>query len=198
MTRNPDRPKILYVDDQIGNLTVFRASLRRFADIHTVSSGAEALARLAEEEFPIVISDQRMAGLSGTELLGEVRRLYPDTIRILLTAYADFNAIVSAINEGRIARFVRKPWNREEMCAILDDANQLYQKNKENRLLNKKIADRVALADYGEGALGMLEALKEEAQRMVELSPVRAHRLVELVRRLETMAEVMSLEAAAK
>ncbi len=130
-----DLPKVLYVDDQVGNLTVFRASLRRFADIRTARSGAEALEILEQECFPIIISDQRMDGMSGSELLAEVRRRHPDTVRMLLTAHTDFNAVVEAVNEGRITRFVGKPWKREEMRAILSDAHELYWSAHEKQAL---------------------------------------------------------------
>lgn len=186
--KTKDRPKILYVDDQLGNLTVFRASLRRFADIHTARSGAEALERLAEEQFAIVISDQRMEGLSGVELLSEVRRLYPDTVRILLTAYTDFNAVVNAINDGRIARFVRKPWNREEMFAILDDAYQIYQQRVEVRVLNEQMADQRALASYGAESLRLLDTLSDEASRIAAENPERARALLDVVAQLGALA----------
>jgi response regulator RpfG family c-di-GMP phosphodiesterase len=192
------RPRILYVDDQLGNLTVFRASMRRIAEIHTARSGAEALERLAQEEFSIVISDQRMEGLSGSELLGEVHRLYPDTVRILLTAYSDFNAIVSAINVGRIARFVRKPWNREEMRTILNDGCQIYESRRRDRVLSEQVASRMALADFGEQALLLLETLKTEAHHMASLSPDKGQRLIELVGELENMAPTVVQQQAAK
>ena len=128
-----ERPRVLYVDDQVGNLTVFRASLRAAADICTAGSGQEALAMMAEAPYPIVISDQRMDGMTGSELLTQIRKRYPSTVRILLTAYSDFNALTEAINEGRIARFVRKPWNREEMFAIIQDAWTLHQQVRQRR-----------------------------------------------------------------
>jgi len=159
MAFKPPRPRVLYVDDQVGNLTVFRASVRRFADVKTVSSGEEALKLLETEEFPIVISDQRMAGLSGTELLIQVRKMYPDSIRILLTAHSDFSAVIDAINEGQIARFVKKPWNRDEMRAILEDANALYWKTRENKALTEQFVQQARLAAVGQMTAGFAHEL---------------------------------------
>ena len=158
-TVTPPRPSVLYVDDQVGNLTTFRANFRRYADIKTATSGEEALQLLETEEFPIVISDQRMEGLSGTELLTRVRQRYPDSIRILLTAHSDFSAVVDAINEGQIARFVRKPWDREEMRVILEDASRLYWKTRENRALTQQFVQQARLAVVGQSVARLSEEL---------------------------------------
>jgi len=160
------RPKVLYVDDQVGNLTVFRASVRRYADVKTVTSGEEALKLLETEEFPIIISDQRMEGLSGTELLIQVRKLYPDSIRILLTAHSDFSAVIDAINEGQIARFVKKPWNRDEMRAILEDANALYWKTRENKALTEQFVQQARLAAVGQMAVLLSSDLAQQVGKL--------------------------------
>jgi response regulator RpfG family c-di-GMP phosphodiesterase len=162
----PSRPKVLYVDDQIGNLTVFRACLRRFAEVRTASSGAEALEILAEEHFPIIISDQRMDGMSGSELLAEVRRLYPDTVRMLLTAHTDFNAVVEAVNQGRIARFVGKPWKREEMQAILADAHELYWSAHERKVLREESEALEPYARLGHRTVEELPGLQSDSEEI--------------------------------
>lgn len=158
-TTRDRRPKVLYVDDQLGNLTVFKASMRKFADIQTATSGEEALEILETEGFPIVISDQRMDGMSGSEFLAEVRKRYPDSIRILLTAYTDFNALADAINDGAIARFVRKPWERDEMREILVNSSRLYWKSKENRALIQQLMHKARLAAVGQITSGLVHEL---------------------------------------
>ncbi len=160
------RPKVLYVDDQLGNLTVFRASMRRYADVRTATSGAEALEILKTEEFPIVISDQRMAGMTGSELLTEVCRMYPDSVRILLTAHADFDAVVAAVNEGQIARFIRKPWDRNEMRVILEDSTRLYWKTRENRALTEQFVQQARLAAVGQMTAGFAHELQDHAEQL--------------------------------
>lgn len=168
----PSRPKVLYVDDQIGNLTVFRACLRRFAEVRTASSGAEALEILAEEHFPIIISDQRMDGMSGSELLAEVRRRYPDTVRMLLTAHTDFNAVVEAVNQGRIARFVGKPWKREEMQAILADAHELYWSAHERKVLREESEALEPFARLGRRTVEELPGLEADSCTVVRIDEV--------------------------
>lgn len=146
--RATSRPKVLYVDDQVGNLTAFRASLRRHADVDTALSGEEGLEMLATCEYPVVISDQRMNGMTGSEFLSEVRRRSPDSVRILLTAYADFVAVVSAVNDGAISRFVQKPWDREEMKVILTHSAESFRNARATRELAGRITelDRLAMA----------------------------------------------------
>src|SRR5258706_7582694 len=128
----PARPRILYVDDQPGNLVVLKSSVKKYIDVVTANSGSEGLALLAKEEFPVVISDQKMHEMSGTQFLSEVRKQYPDTARMLLTAYTNFDDAVAAINEGQVMRFIHKPWERDDLVSALLNAAELYNKRKEN------------------------------------------------------------------
>ena len=109
--------RILCVDDE---QNVLRSLTRLFLDdpyeILTAASGAEGLLILDQTgTVPVVISDYRMPGMNGVEFLSEVRKWWPETVRIVLSGYADTGAIVSAINEGQIYRFVAKPWNEDEL-----------------------------------------------------------------------------------
>ncbi len=173
-TRDSRRPKVLYVDDQPGNLTVFRASMRRYADVRTAISGAEALEILRAEEFPIVISDQRMDGMTGSELLTEVCRMYPDSVRILLTAHADFEAVIAAVNEGRIARFIRKPWDRSEMRVVLEDSTRLYWKTRENHALTNQFVQQARLAAVGQMTAGFAHELANHVSRLQVIDHIMA------------------------
>lgn len=107
--------KILFVDDEQRVLTAMRAMFRRDYEVHLASSGAEALALLSEHEFDVVVSDQRMPGMTGVELLREARSLAPKSMRILLTGYADLTAIEAAINDSEVFRYLMKPCPREQL-----------------------------------------------------------------------------------
>ncbi len=161
-----DRPKVLYVDDQMGNLTVFRASMRRYAEIRTATSATEALQILDTEEFPIVISDQRMTGMSGSELLTRVRALHPDTVRILLTAHADFGSMIAALNEGRISRFIRKPWKRTEMQAVIAECAADHRALRERKALAAQFDDRAPMIALSMAAGGFAEELNGHVQML--------------------------------
>jgi signal transduction histidine kinase len=153
------RPKVLYVDDQAGNLVVFKASLQKYADIKTTTSTDEALKILAQEEYPIVISDQRMEPMNGAYFLSEVRKLRPDTMRILMTAYTDFDDAVAAINEGQVMRFVTKPWDPHDLATVLINATELYWTTKENRYLSEQLLHKERLAAIGQVTSGVVHEL---------------------------------------
>jgi len=118
----PKLPSVLFVDDEERVLNALRALARRSFEVETASGGAQALARLRERRFHVLVSDQRMPGMSGVELLREARALAPDTVRLLLTGYADLAAIVGSVNEGEVFRYVSKPWQDAELAATLAEA----------------------------------------------------------------------------
>lgn len=160
------RPVVLYVDDQEGNLRVFRANMRRIATVHTASSGAEGLALLEQTPCPIVISDQRMDGMTGSEFLRQVRERWPDTVRFLLTAHADFNAVVEAINGGQIAGFVRKPWKREELGQLIRQANEDYWAAREEQALSSAFIKKARVAALGKMTAGFAHELGNLGEKL--------------------------------
>ena len=112
-------PIILYVDDERANRVVFEQSFRTRYTIRCASGGEEALAVLREQPVAVLITDQRMPGMSGHELLEKARARYPDVIRVVITAYDDVDPILHAVNEGLVARYLVKPWDRAELDQIL-------------------------------------------------------------------------------
>ncbi|MDR3579561.1 MAG: response regulator [Oryzomonas sp.] len=132
-----DKTRILCVDDE---RNVLRSLERIFIDddyeILTASSAEEGLRMLENNgPFQVVISDYRMPAMDGVEFLKEVYRRWPDTVRIVLSGYADTAAIVSAINEGRIYKFIPKPWNDHELRVTVANAVERYALQKSNREL---------------------------------------------------------------
>lgn len=113
---------ILVVDDEVGILKSMKRMLRGEKYRTYISSDArEALALLKEESIDIIISDQRMPGMTGTEFLSIVKKEHPDIIRILFSGYLEFESLISAINEASIKKFVAKPWNSDELLGLLDE-----------------------------------------------------------------------------
>jgi signal transduction histidine kinase len=138
---------ILYVDDEIENLVVFEATFEDHFNIVTATSGAEALQLLDERAFPVVIADQRMPKMSGTELFEIMRRRYPHTKRIMLTGYADPKAMLSAINQGQVFYFIKKPWEQDMVFSIVVRAIEAFDLSISNIMLQDRLvaADRCAL-----------------------------------------------------
>jgi len=117
-----ERPKILYVDDERANLVAFRAMLRDTYDVLIAGSAAEGHERLRSDDVLVVVSDQRMPGQTGSEFLERVSADYPDTVRIILTGYSDIDAVIDAVNRGKIFYYFKKPWAETEVRMILRNA----------------------------------------------------------------------------
>lgn len=130
--------KLLYIDDEVDNILAFKAVFRRDYDISTAESGAEGLKIMQEESFHLVISDQRMPKMSGVEFFTQIKDIYPDTIRMVLTGYSDMQAIIDSINKGSIYYYISKPWNAGELKVIIENALEAYELRARNRELEKE------------------------------------------------------------
>ncbi len=137
------KPKynILYVDDEKHNLSTFRVAFRRFYNVFVALNAFEGLDILKENEIHVIISDQRMDGMSGVEFFKRIKKSHPDGIRIILTGYSDMNIIVRAINECGIFRFMMKPWDEAEMDQTIKNAIELYELRKNNKNLIQQLSE---------------------------------------------------------
>ncbi len=132
---------ILFVDDERFALETFEAQFRDDFTIYTASNGNEALEILRDKEMGVMLTDQRMPGLTGVELLTQIKDLRPSTVRILITAYSDMDVVIEAINAGNVYRYVTKPYNEDELRATVRQAIETYYLVRErDRLEAEKIA----------------------------------------------------------
>jgi DNA-binding NtrC family response regulator len=115
----PAKARVLFVDDEPRVLTTMRMLFRSQYEVFVAESGDQALALLRTQPVEVIVSDQRMPGMTGIELLRAARDLNPCAMRILLTGYSDLNAIIGSINEGEIFRFVNKPWSNEDLSTTV-------------------------------------------------------------------------------
>ncbi|HEY9640887.1 MAG TPA: response regulator, partial [Coleofasciculaceae cyanobacterium] len=123
-----DKFKLMVVDDEADNLDLLYRTFRRDFEVYKAESGFKALQVLEQVgEMAIIISDQRMPRMSGTEFLGRTVDRFPDTIRILLTAYTDVEDLVGAINAGKVFKYITKPWNPAELQTIVQQAAETYR-----------------------------------------------------------------------
>ncbi len=118
---------VLFVDDEQRILTSLRSIFRREYNVFTALGGKEALEILANNTINVIVSDQRMPNMLGNELLAQVHKLYPQTMRLLLTGFMDKQAIIQTINEGEIYRFINKPWSNESIQAVIKEAAEASQ-----------------------------------------------------------------------
>ena len=120
--------KLLVVDDELDNLELLHRTFRRSYRVYRASSGQEALDCLQKNgEMAIIISDQRMPKMNGTEFLSLTTESYPDTIRIVLTGYTDVEDLVDAINSGKVFKYITKPWKPQELRQVVDEAAKTYR-----------------------------------------------------------------------
>ena len=158
------RYNILCVDDEEDNLLVFRSFFRKHYAVFTAKSGREALELLAQHPIDLIISDQRMPNMTGVDLLEQVRREQPDVVRIILTGYSDIQAVIEAINKGKVYHYATKPWDGDELKNILDRALDAYTLRKLNTRLQQENMDLLLRAERQEkaGILSQFEVLKNQ------------------------------------
>ncbi|HEX2616752.1 MAG TPA: ATP-binding protein [Flavobacteriales bacterium] len=133
-----ERIKVLYVDDEEGNLMAFRATFRRDFDVYVATNAQDAIALLEKENVHVVISDQRMPRLTGSEFLGKVKARWPRTVRFLLTGFSDIEAVVEAINEGGIHAYITKPWDPTDLKLRIEQAYEVHAlRDEKERLFNR-------------------------------------------------------------
>ncbi|MBD1912157.1 MULTISPECIES: SpoIIE family protein phosphatase [unclassified Leptolyngbya] len=138
---NDNKLRLMVVDDESDNLDLLYRTFRRDFQVFRAESALEALKILESSgEMAVIISDQRMPRMNGTELLSRVAEQSPDTIRILLTGYTDVEDLVDAINSGQVFKYVTKPWNPEELKSVVQQAAETYRLVKQRiRELNRAL-----------------------------------------------------------
>jgi signal transduction histidine kinase len=210
------QPLVLYVDDEQDNRIVFEQSFSRSFPVRTVESGPEALAFMSTTPVAVLVTDQRMPEMSGHDLLVRVKEQFPTTVRIVVTAYSDLDAILQAVNQGLVARYIIKPWDRDELTEILRWATQLHELGEQDStlLLRLMVNERLATLGFIAGSIlhdlnQPLSVLQLDADRLaqhagtvaslekmiasasVKLASGDRNRLLELIEELPSMAADM-------
>jgi CheY-like chemotaxis protein len=174
------KEKVLLVDDEPNVLSGYKRGLRTHFPLETEDNGAAVLARIeAGETFAVIVSDMRMPGMDGVQLLRKVKQISPDTVRIMLTGNADQQTAIEAVNQGNVFRFLTKPCSNEELVAAIAIGVRQYRLiTAEKELLQKTL----------KGSIRMLTEL-------LSLVDSEAFRISESVRRLVAdLAPVIGLE----
>jgi signal transduction histidine kinase len=191
---------VLCVDDESDNLIVFEATFEQDFNIFPVSSAQEALELLEQRAFPVVVADQRMPHMTGSQLFEIMRRKHPHTKRIMLTGYADNEAMLSAINQGQVYNFIKKPWERSVVLPLLLGAIEAYDLAVSNLALTDRLVTVDRCAALGQCAariahemgnqlcmLPLLELIEEKYGHLDDLAQTAVFarstydRLVELI-----------------
>lgn len=139
----PAKHPILLVDDESEILFSLRGLLRTEFDVHTAESGAEALEILGRQSIHAIMSDQRMPNMTGVELLRRAKEERPEAVRMVFTGYADIKAVIDAVNQGGIYRYLTKPWDPDELVTALRQACEHYDRLSQRRLLLCDLRDHL-------------------------------------------------------
>ncbi|MFH1007725.1 MAG: response regulator [Candidatus Latescibacterota bacterium] len=159
---------ILVVDDEPHNLESLRRTFRREYNVFVAAGGEEGLAIVQQETIALIITDQRMPGLSGIQLLERAMAVYPHAIRIILTAFTDVDALIGAIHTGRVYRYITKPWDPEELKVTVKRAIELYELTMEN----ERLVGELSKKDSGPHAPQEGVATEAMARLSAQVSPI--------------------------
>lgn len=127
--------KILIIDDEAPNLRLLRRVLGDEYDTFAAQSGQEGLEILKDEDVSLIITDQRMPGMSGVQVLEASQNIRPNAIKILLTGYTDIQALIDAINSGNVYKYIQKPWDAEDLKLTVRRAIETYELRQRNQQL---------------------------------------------------------------
>lgn len=154
--------KILFVDDEQYILNAFdRLLIDTPYDIELCNSSVEALKRIEDQVFSVIVSDNIMPEIQGVTLLEKASYLRPEAVRILLTGYSDLSSAIDAINKGHIYKYVSKPWNDTDLLELLDNAVEQYKMN----VLQSHLLESMRLIEVGKPSHS-----KEEVKLILSLS----------------------------
>jgi len=163
------RRSILVVDDEISNLAVLEEHLLDDYDVVSAISGIEALQFIQRREFDIIIADQVMPEMTGTQLLEQARQIVPDTIRMILTAHSDEHAMLEAINKGQVYRFLKKPWDRTELSVMVRQALEV----RDALLANRRLVDELKAKNIQlEKTVDRLKQTQDQLLRNAKMSTI--------------------------
>lgn len=171
-TPQPERGTLLIIDDEEEILKALYRQFRREYTVVTAASAEQGYHLMTETPVNVIISDQRMPGMNGAEFFGKIKNDYPDAIRLLLTGYADIQAVISAINDGNIFRYIAKPWDPVELDTIVREAFERYHLIVQNRklleelqqsnvMLEQRVVERTAELEDMNGRLLTLNQQKD-------------------------------------
>ncbi|HEU4375137.1 MAG TPA: response regulator, partial [Telluria sp.] len=128
LRRQPYERTLLYVDDEVNLLAAIKRAMRQKGyRVLTAAGAAEAFEILATVEVGVIVCDQRMPGMSGTEFLSRVKHMYPHVTRMVLSGYTDLQSVTDAVNHGAIFKFLTKPWNEDELAEAVRDGFDAFE-----------------------------------------------------------------------
>lgn len=177
-------PHVLFVDDDEANLIVWDAACADDFAVLTATGAEAALDLMRRHEVAVVLADQRMPRTTGIELLERIRHEFPNTIRILITAYSDLHAAIDAINRGEVRRYLRKPCEPRELKAELADALDLYRLRRRVAVMERRLVQTERVYALGLVAAGLAHELRNPISWIKESVDTARRDLAAIVHKL--------------
>lgn len=182
-SRKANKPRMLVVDDEPDNLDLLYRTFRRDFNVLRAESGQTALEILAEHgEVAVIISDQRMPEMKGTEFLSKTVPEFPDTVRIILTGFTDVEDLVDAINAGQVYRYITKPWDPDELKHVVNQAASTYDLLKQrgeaialSQSQHRLVMEMAAIAQATNDVVTALPKIADAIQSVVKCQGCAVH-----------------------
>lgn len=182
-SQKANKPRMLVVDDEPDNLDLLYRTFRREFNVLRAESGQQALKILAEQgEVAVIISDQRMPEMKGTEFLSKTVPEFPDTVRIILTGFTDVEDLVDAINAGQVYRYITKPWDPDELKHVVEQAATTYDLLKQrgeaislSQNQQRLVMDMAAIAQASSNIASALPQIAEAIQTVIPCDGCAVH-----------------------
>ncbi len=168
--------EILYVDDERANRVVFEHSVNTTFRVKTAETPSQALDLLDQHLCAVIVTDQRMPEMAGNELLAIVRERHPSVVRVVVTAYSDLDPILAAVNQGLVARYIVKPWERQQLLDVLRWAVDAWDVGLESASLQMRLLANERLAAIG----ALTSAVFHDMRQPLAMASTNAARLVQL------------------
>ncbi len=187
---------VLCVDDEKSILNSLKRLLRKEPfKVYTALGGDEGLEIMAEHRIQVVVSDQRMPGMTGTQFLQKVKEQWPDTIRVILSGFAEADVIVDSINHGEIYRFVAKPWKEESLKTTIRQCFDHYRILQENRRLQRQTSQQL---EQLKSLNQLLEASMEVRTKSLQLSQEIVEKLPLMIMGISREEELVLTNGSAR
>lgn len=177
---------ILLVDDEANVLSALqRALFEEPYEVLTATSGEDGLKQLISHRVKVIISDERMPGMDGSEFLSAVREKYPETVRIMLTGHASLESAMKAVNSGEIYRFFTKPWQEPDLKMAISSAIEKFDLEAENRRLLRTIRHQAVEIKMIEKQFPGISRLEKNTSGHIVLPDISEDELAEIIEECE-------------
>lgn len=153
---------LLIIDDEVEITKALTRQFRKKYNVFSTTNAEEGFAIMEKEKIQVVLSDQRMPGLTGVDFFSKIKDKYPDALKLIITGYTDIEAVIGAINEGQVFRYVTKPWHPEELDTIIREAFEKYELITNNRKLMH------SLQEANQNLEGKVKARTAELEKLNE------------------------------